>query len=43
MLPLKSKQTLSGTGLINNLIDSLGVEVHLPGGYQFCVIFFSIK
>jgi hypothetical protein len=43
MHSLKSKQSeqkvLSGSGLINNLIDNLGVEVHLPGGYQFCVNF----
>jgi len=42
MHSLKSKEeVLSGSGLINNLIDNLGVEVHLPGGYKFCVNYLS--
>lgn len=26
----------TGTGIVNSLIDKLPVELHLPGGYQFC-------
>lgn len=32
---LNSKQSRTGSGLINSLINKLPVELHLPG-YQFC-------
>lgn len=32
---INSKRNVEGRGLINNLIDSLPIELHLPG-YQFC-------
>lgn len=29
-------QNNRGSGLLNTIINSLPVELHLPGGYQFC-------
>ena len=26
----------SGNGLVNNLINKLSFELHVPGGYQYC-------
>lgn len=32
----KSISELKGGGLINTLINKLPIELHIPGGYQFC-------
>lgn len=34
--PRKLKKSCSGGGIINSLINKLPLELHLPGGYQFC-------
>lgn len=31
-----SKKGVGGGGLLNKLIDILPVELHIPGGYQYC-------
>ena len=33
---MKVKEKPKGRGIVNRLIDSLPIELHLPGGYQFC-------
>ena len=33
---MKVKEKPRGRGIVNRLIDSLPIELHLPGGYQFC-------
>lgn len=32
----KSQNSVIGTGFVNSLINKLPVELHLPGGYQYC-------
>lgn len=33
---ISSRKVVGGKGLFNSLINNLPVELHLPGGYQYC-------